>query len=123
MAQELDKWQMDGIYRGFMEGKSQREISAIVGCSLPTVNAHIQKLKKQQSEKPKTKEIQPTVVKQVNINLETLPTTETVKTDILIVYRRSLYELNKRLPEMTDEQVYQLSMQLLNQLNNGNTEH
>lgn len=121
MAQELDKWQMDGIYRGFMEGKSQREIATIVGCSLPTVNAHIQKLKKQQSGKPKT--VTPTVVKQVNIDLESLPTAETVKTDILIVYRRSLYELNKRLPTMTDDQVYQLSMQLLNQLNNGNTEH
>lgn len=121
MSQELDKWQLDGIYRGVKEGKSQRDIATIVGCSLPTVNKHVKqiKTKKTQSEKAET----PEIVGKLEIDLKTVPTAETIKTDVLTVYRHSLYELDKRLPDMSDEQVYQLSMQLLNQLNNGNSEH
>lgn len=116
----LDQWQIDGINRGVREGRSQREIAKIVGCHLSTVNAVCQKKKKE--IKKREESINLPDVPQRLIDLTSEPTTESVKTDILTVYRHSLYELNKRLPEMTDEQVYQLSMQLLGQLNNGNTE-
>ena len=116
----LDKWQIDGISRGIREGRSQREIAKIVGCHLSTVNAVCQK---QKNESKKREEIiNLPGIPQREIDLTSEPTTESVKTDILTVYRHTLYELNKRVPTMTDDQVYQLSMQLLGQLNNGNTE-
>lgn len=116
----LDKWQIDGISRGIREGRSQREIAKIVGCHLSTVNAVCQK---QKNESKKREEIiNLPNIPQREIDLTSEPTTESVKTDILTVYRHTLYELNKRVPTMTDDQVYMLSMQLLGQLNNGNTE-
>lgn len=116
----LDKWQIDGISRGIREGRSQREIAKIVGCHLSTVNAVCQK---QKNESKKREEIiNLPDIPQREIDLTSEPTTESVKTDILTVYRHTLYELNKRVPTMTDDQVYMLSMQLLGQLNNGNTE-
>lgn len=116
----LDKWQIDGISRGIREGRSQREIAKIVGCHLSTVNAVCQK---QKNESKKREEIiNLPSIPQREIDLTSEPTTESVKTDILTVYRHTLYELNKRVPTMTDDQVYQLSMQLLGQLNNGNSE-
>lgn len=120
MSRSLDQWQIDGINRGIREGRTQRDIASIVGCNLSTVNAFC---KKHKAEKQRREELVnvPDVPQRI-IDLTTEPTTESVKTDILTVYRHSLYELNKRLPVMTDDQVYQLSMQLLNQLNNGNTE-
>lgn len=117
----LDKWQIDGINRGIKEGKSQREIAKTVGCHLSTVNAICQRIKTEKQKQESLINNLPDVQQRL-IDLTSEPTTESVKTDILTVYRHSLYELNKRLPLMTDDQVYQLSMQLLNQLNNGNTE-
>lgn len=116
----LDQWQIDGINRGIKEGKSQREIAKIIGCRLATVNAICQKTKSEAKKREESANLP--VIPQRAIDLTTDPTTESVKTDILTVYRHSLYELNKRLPLMTDDQVYQLSMQLLNQINNGNPE-
>lgn len=116
----LDQWQIDGINRGVREGRSQREIAKIVGCHLSTVNAVCQK-KKNESKKREENNNLPDVP-QREIDLTSEPTTESIRTDILTVYRHSLYELNERLPTMTDDQVFMLSMQLLNQLNNGNTE-
>lgn len=116
----LDQWQIDGINRGLKEGKSQREIAKIIGCRLATVNAICQKTKSEAKKREENANLPEVPQRQIDLTSE--PTTESVKTDILTVYRHSLYELNKRLPLMTDEQVYQLSMQLLNQLNNGNTE-
>lgn len=117
----LDKWQKDGICRMFEEGKTQREIANAVGCTLVSVNRAIKKLseKKQQRETQVQKSLEQSHTK---INLDEVPTVDSIKTDILIVYRRSLYELNERLPMMTDEQVYAVSMKLLQELNNGNTE-
>lgn len=123
MSRQLDKWQIDGIKRGVKEGKSQREIARIVGCKLATVNVHCQKIRKETQGKAETTPSCPAIVEQRRIDLMSEPTTESIKTDILTVYRHSLYELNKRLPSMTDDQVFMLSMQLLNQLNNGNTEN
>lgn len=116
----LDQWQIDGINRGVREGRTQREIAKIVGCHLSTVNAICQKAKSE--AKKREENIKLPDIPQRAIDLTSEPTTESVKTDILTVYRHTLYELNKRVPTMTDEQVYQLSMQLLNQLNNGNSE-
>lgn len=106
----IDKWKRDGITRLHAEGKSQRQISAALGVSIQTVNTHIKKIKRGEKKGAAP------VVAGWGIDLSKCPTVETVKTDILTVYRRSLYELNERLPSMTDEQVYQLSMTLLNQI-------
>lgn len=123
MSRQLDKWQIDGIKRGVREGKAQREIAKIVGCKPATVNAYCQRIKKESKiETPATiVQARPSVEQRI-IDLTSKPTTESIRTDILTVYRHSLYELNERLPTMTDDQVFMLSMQLLNQLNNGNTE-
>lgn len=118
----LDQWQIDGIKRGVREGKTQREIARVVNCKPATVNAYCQRIKKEIQEQTDKMPVCPDIVKQRKIDLLSDPTTESVKTDILTVYRHTLYELNERLPTMTDDQVYQLSMQLLGQLNNGNTE-
>lgn len=123
MSRQLDKWQIDGIKRGVREGKTQREIAKIVGCKPATVNVHCQRIKKDKGETPEATIVpaRPSVEQRI-IDLTSEPTTESIRTDILTVYRHSLYELNERLPTMTDDQVFMLSMQLLNQLNNGNTE-
>lgn len=118
----LDQWQIDGIKRGVREGKTQREIARVVNCKPATVNAYCQRIKKEIQEQTDKMPVCTDIVKQRKIDLLSDPTTESVKTDILTVYRHTLYELNERLPTMTDDQVYQLSMQLLGQLNNGNTE-
>lgn len=124
MPRQLDKWQIDGINRGVREGKSQREIARMVGCKLATVNAHCQRIRKEKAERTEHSVNLPEIANQRRIDLASEPTTESVKTDILTVYRHSLFELDKRLPTMTDDQVYMLSMQLLNQLNkDGNTEN
>ena len=121
----LDKWQQDGIARMFNEGKSQRDIANAIGCTLVTVNKQIKKLteEKKHRDKPSVEVINPPAeTDYLKINLNELPTVESIKTDILIAYRRSLYEINERLPMMTNDQVCAVSMRLLQELNNGNTE-
>lgn len=120
----MDNWQKDLIYRMYKQGKPQRDIANAVGVTVVTVNKTIKKIK--EAEKPKTKPIKGEIVPQhngmVTIDLSQLPNKESVMTDIMIVYRQSLAELQARMPEMSTNEVYTLSMTLLRELNGGNVE-
>ena len=111
----LDDWQKESIERLYKEGKSQREIAHYTGVGLKTVNKYCQDVKNHKTQNQKNE----VSCNRVKINLSKLPTEETVKTDILILYRHSLAELDSRLASMTDGEVFQLSMALLNSLNGG----
>ena len=111
----LDDWQKESIERLYKEGKSQREIAHYTGVGLKTVNKYCQDVKNHKTQNQKNE----VSCNRVKINLSKLPTVDTVKSDILILYRHSLAELDARLPNMTDSEVYQLSMALLNSINGG----
>ena len=111
----LDEWQKESIGRLYKEGRPQREIADYTGVGLKTVNKYCQELRNHREQATKT-EID---CGRLKINLSKIPTEETVKTDILILYRHSLAELDSRLASMTDGEVFQLSMALLNSLNGG----
>ena len=114
----LDEWQKESIGRLYKEGRPQREIADYTGVGLKTVNKYCQELRNHRVQSAKT-EID---CGRLKINLSKIPTEETVKTDILILYRHSLAELDERLPNMTDSEVYQLSMSLLKSIGGGNAE-
>lgn len=118
----MDNWQKDLIYRMYKQGKPQRDIANAVGVTVVTVNKTIKKIK--EAEKPKTikGEIVPQHNGMVTIDLSQVPNKESVMTDIMIVYRQSLAELQARMPEMSTNEVYTLSMTLLRELNGGNVE-
>ena len=111
----LDDWQKESIERLYKEGKSQREIAHYTGVGLKTVNKYCQDVKNHKTQNQKNE----VSCNRVKINLSKLPTVDTVKSDILILYRHSLAELDSRLASMTDGEVFQLSMALLNSLNGG----
>lgn len=111
----LDEWQKESIGRLYKEGRPQREIADYTGVGLKTVNKYCQELRNHREQSTKT-EID---CGRLKINLSKIPTVDTVKSDILILYRHSLAELDARLPNMTDSEVYQLSMALLKSINGG----
>lgn len=118
----MDDWQKDLIYRMYKQGKPQRDIANAVGVTIVTVNKTIKKIKEAEKPKPIKGEIVPQHTGMVTIDLSQLPNKESVMTDIMIVYRQSLAELQARMPEMSTNEVYTLSMTLLRELNGGNVE-
>lgn len=116
----MDDWQKDLIYRMYKQGKPQRTIADAVGVSVVSVNKFIQKLKKSEN-RPKV-EIVPRHTSAITIDLSQAPTMDSVKGDILILYRQSLAELQARMPEMSTNEIYTLSMTLLKELNGGDSQ-
>lgn len=119
----MDKWQLDTIYRMYKGGKSQREIAHAIQASITTVNKYCKEIRRQESThtKPASGDLIPQL-RAIQVDLSQTPTLETVKTDILTVYRQTLYELQQRMTEMSTNEIYTLSMTLLKELNGGNTE-
>ena len=118
----MDDWQKDTIFRMWKQGKPQREIAAVVGVSLVSVNKAIKKMKQPRPV------VRGEIVKvernpqAITIDLTTNPTQESIRGDILVLYRQSLAELQTRMAEMSTNEIYTLSMTLLRELNGGNTE-
>lgn len=117
MPATLKQWQIDAIKQMNREGKSQRMIADTVGINLKTVNSYCQRLN---GPKGKTS---PTPIVERFIDMSTVPTADTISTDIMIVYRATLAELHKRLHEMSTNEIYQLSMSLLREINDGDSEN
>lgn len=116
----LEAWQKEGIEQMSRDGKSQRDISASLGISKQTVNKYCQRFKKQAETRKKRRDSLPAIP--WKIDLSKAPTEQSIQTDILTLYRQSLQELSVRLPEMSTNEVYTLSMTLLNAINNNNVE-
>lgn len=121
----MDDWQKDTIFRLWKQGKPQREIAAVVGVSVVSVNKAIKKMKQPRpvvhGEIVKG-EIVARNPQAITIDLTTNPTQESIRGDILVLYRQSLAELQTRMAEMSTNEIYTLSMTLLRELNGGNTE-
>lgn len=121
----MDDWQKDTIFRLWKQGKPQREIAAVVGVSVVSVNKAIKKMKQ---PRPVVHggilkgEIVARNPQAITIDLTTNPTQESIRGDILVLYRQSLAELQTRMAEMSTNEIYTLSMTLLRELNGGNTE-
>lgn len=111
----LDRWTEEGIKRLQAEGKSQREIARILGVNLKTVNRRCKAKPKPEPKVPAG--VNPMIERL--IDLSTVPDMESVSTDILVLYRHTLAELQKRMPEMSVNEIYTLSMELLRQINRG----
>lgn len=109
---KITKAQLNDISRLYAERKTQTEIAQITGLSLKTVNLHCQRLK---AYKRAVAAPQPYIERFIDVS--TVPTVDSIKTDIMLVYRASLAELHKRLPDMSINEIYQLSMNLLRELN------
>ena len=121
----MDDWQKDTIFRLWKQGKPQREIAAVVGVSVVSVKKAIKKMKQ---PRPVVHggivkgEIVARNPQAITIDLTTNPTQESIRGDILVLYRQSLAELQTRMAEMSTNEIYTLSMTLLRELNGGNTE-
>lgn len=119
---KLEQWQIDGIAKLAAQGKTQREIAKQLDTSPQTVNAHVKRIKQRERDR-----IRAELEKRDNpqdarkIDLKTIPTQESIITDMLILYRASLAEIFSRLPEMSINELNNLSMGLLRELN-GNSE-
>lgn len=99
------------------EGKGQRAIADAVGVNLKTVNRYCQRLNGTKPNLPPAKIIERF------IDTSSVPTADSIATDIMIVYRATLAELHKRLHEMSTNEIYTLSMSLLKEINNGDSEN
>lgn len=118
----MDDWQKDLIYRMYKQGKTQRTIADKVGVTLATVNKAIKRIKDAEKPKRRAVEIVPQHTTALQIDLSEAPTMESVKGDILVLYRQSLAELQARMPEMSTNEIYTLSMTLLKEINGGHSE-
>lgn len=119
---KLEQWQIDGIAKLAAQGKTQREIAKQLDTSPQTVNAHVKRIKQRERDRIRAelgKRDNPQDVRK--IDLKTIPTQESIITDMLILYRASLAEIFTRLPEMSINELNNLSMGLLRELN-GNSE-
>lgn len=118
---KLEQWQVDGIEKLAAQGKSQRDIARQLDTTPQTVNAHIKKIKNRAREKLKAElaksNQQPRLMTTRLIDLSTVPTQDSIATDILIAYRATLAELQTRLPDMSVNEIYTLSMSLLREIN------
>lgn len=119
---KLEQWQIDGIAKLAAQGKTQREIAKQLDTSPQTVNAHVKRIKQRERDRIRAElERRDNPQDARKIDLKTIPTQESIITDMLILYRASLAEIFSRLPEMSINELNNLSMGLLRELN-GNSE-
>lgn len=114
----LEPWQIDGIAKMARDGKSQRAIAQALGVSIATVNKHCQRVAAvdRQIDKARAHRREDVSGNWI-ISLKDIPTDESIKTDILTLYRQTLYELSVRMPEMSTHEIWTMSSALLAALN------
>lgn len=116
---ELKDWQIQAIEKMTGEGQSQRTIAKSIGVSVPTVNKYVKSIRATIENRAKRRNqiLPPEKRIPYEIDITNAPTDESIQKDILTLYRRSLKELEVRMPEMSTHEIYTLSMALLTQLN------
>lgn len=116
---ELKDWQIQAIEKMTGEGQSQRTIAKSIGVSVPTVNKYVKSIRATIENRAKRRNqiLPPEKRTPYEIDITNAPTDESIQKDILTLYRRSLKELEVRMPEMSTHEIYTLSMALLTQLN------
>lgn len=115
---QIEQWQLEGIQKMMREGKSQRAISQALNVSIATVNKYCKRAAEVDKHIAKARTARRDAAPHNwGISLKDMPTEESIKTDILTLYRQTLYELSVRMPEMSNHEVWTLSSTLLAALN------